>query len=367
MSDVLHLAWRSLRAAPGRSAVVALGMAVALFLPLLLVGGERVLGDAVRARALATPIVVGKKGNEVDLVLSTLYFRGRVREETTAAEVESLRARGLDVVPMVLGATASGAPVVGTTLGYLDRRGLVAAEGRTFAVLGEAVVGAAAAAELGLRPGDRVGTDQADLYNLAGSYPTRLEVVGVLAPTGSPDDDALFVDARTAWMVRGSLHGHAAVTGESDASLLLYQEVTDETRASFHLHGGPADWPVTGALVFPASQKDHDLVLGAYAVDDDHQAARPVDVVNMVLDIVMRARKVALELLSLVIVATVGFVGLIAALVVRLRQAEITLMVRLGASRARVAGMLAAELGILGLIAAGLAVAATVVVLGSVG
>jgi putative ABC transport system permease protein len=364
MIDALALAWRSLRAAWARSVVVALGVAVAAFLPLVAWRGEAVVGDALRARARSTPIVVGRKGSDLELALGALYFRGRVRDPLSWADVERLRDRGdATVIPLHLGATSGGLPVVGTTLAYLDRRGLVVAEGRAPAVLGEAVVGAAAARARGLHPGDRVQTDQTDLYDLAGAYPTRLEVVGVLAPTGTADDDALLVDIKTTWLVGGALHGHAAQQGEADPGLFLFAEVDPSALGSFHLHGAASDWPVTAALLFPRDARAHDQLLGQLAVDERLQAVRPVEAVETVLGVAARALRVLRVMLGLVAAATLAFVGLVAALVVQLRRREVELMVRVGASRARVAAVLGTELGLLLLAGAALAVAATTAVL----
>ena len=63
-----YLAWCYLRAMPRRSGVMVFAVAIAVFLPAVSWQIGVVLEDAMLARASATPIVVGHKGDEFDLV-----------------------------------------------------------------------------------------------------------------------------------------------------------------------------------------------------------------------------------------------------------------------------------------------------------
>jgi putative ABC transport system permease protein len=233
-------------------------------------------------------------------------------------------------------------------------------------VLGEVVAGAKAAKQFRLGPGARLRTDLANVYNLSGAYPYVLEVVGVLEPTGTDDDDAFFVDLKTTWVLDGTVHGHTTVTaeqavdndGEQDgnleasAAIFLAQEITSETRASFHLHGDPEALPVTGFVVLPDDVRRHDQLLGALALDDDLAAVRPVEVVRSVLGIVLHVQE-GLELaFALVAAATTGFFVLVLSLTLRLRDAELRLLRRLGCSRTAVAWIVGAEITIIALTAA---------------
>lgn len=346
---------------------IVVGLAVALALPAFTVAVGRHAEDALLARAVDTPVVVGRRGNEFDLVMASLYFQGEVRETLPYRVAEALRAqdRGL-VVPLHTGFTAGGAPLVGTSLAYLDRRGLEVADGRRPAILGEVVVGAAVAREAHLRPGDRLRSDQKNLYDLSGSYPLLLTVVGVLEPTGGPDDEAIFADIKTVWVLEGLLHGHEAVTEgtaqgatddnlEASLALFVFAEITPETLASFHLHGDADDWPLTAVLVWPTDRRAHDQLLGDLAVDDLHQAVRPVEVVRTILGIVLRIQALLGAWVVLVGASTAALTGLVVSLVMRLRSPEIRLMRRLGAGRGTLAAVLGAEAVLLLVAALGLA------------
>jgi putative ABC transport system permease protein len=369
--DAAYLAWRYLASAPLRTAAMALTVAVSVLLPLLTVG----LGWLVEARLLdraeRTPIVVGARGDQVDLVMSALYFRGELARPTPYAAVSRLRAevRGR-VVPLHTGHSAGGIPVVGTSLEYLEARGLEVVQGRGPAVLGEVVVGAAAARAAGLGVGATLRSDQRNLYDLSGSYPVRLTVVGVLGASGSPDDEVLFADVKTTWTLDGLVHGHEQVTaadalraGEQDLvaspAIFLFTELDAQTLPSFHAHGQEAQWPLSAVLVFPADRQAHDLTLGRLAVDPQLHAVRPVEVVRLVLGIVLRVQQLLASYLMLQAMTTAGLLALVVSLSLRLREAELTLVRRMGASRGAVWRMVGCELGMVGLLGLALGLGAT--------
>ena len=115
MSTLWHaslLAWWYLRAAPTRTAVLVCCTALALFLPLFTALAAERVEATLMARAEASPVLIGHQGNEFDLTMNGLYFRGAERDPVpfgTAAELEELssclRAAGgafdryFDVVP----------------------------------------------------------------------------------------------------------------------------------------------------------------------------------------------------------------------------------------------------------------------------
>ena len=70
----LFLAWSYLRARPGQSAVMILGLALALYLPLVTHRLVDEFDRTIGARAAGTPLVIGPKGSRFDLALHGLYF-----------------------------------------------------------------------------------------------------------------------------------------------------------------------------------------------------------------------------------------------------------------------------------------------------
>jgi putative ABC transport system permease protein len=375
MIDSLYIAWRYVSFNWARTltliACVTLIAVLPLSLELLLEESERQLLE----RAETTPLVVGAKGSELDLVMNSLYFGDTVPELISMAHLEQVQGTGLAVpVPMYVRFKARGAPIVGTSVDYFDLRGLEIAQGRQFALLGECVIGATVATELGLGPGDDLLSSPETLFDLAGIYPLKMQVVGVLAPTNSADDLAVFVDVKTAWVVQGLVHGHQDLSQVTDPTLVMdrsdgkvtataklaqYTRITPENIDSFHFHGDPGDYPITAVIALPRDQKAGAILRGRYiATDNDSETVSgqitvPADVVAELLANIFRIKSVLDAVILVVGLATALALVLVFALSLRLRQREIQTMFKLGCSRMITARLLGAEVLII-LAAAGL-------------
>jgi len=179
------------------------------FLPLAL---QVLLNESERqlmSRAVSTPLVIGVKGSALDLVMNTLYFVDEIPELMTMADVDQIEDSNLALpIPIYARFHARGHPIVGTTMDYFDFRGLKVAKGRSLAIIGEAVLGATVAKELELKPGDSLVSSPENPFDLAGVYPLKMHVVGILAKSHTSDDLAVFVDLKTTWIIEGLGHGH---------------------------------------------------------------------------------------------------------------------------------------------------------------
>ncbi len=157
----------------------------------LLPGPRLLLDESKRqllARAETTPLVVGAKGSSLDLVKNSIYFGDTMPELISVAAADRVEETDLALpIPLYVRFKARGFPIVGTNLDYLDFRGLTVARGRNLTLLGDCVLGAAAEA-LGLEPGDSLLSSPQTLFDLAGVYPLKMRVAGVLSPTHSADD-----------------------------------------------------------------------------------------------------------------------------------------------------------------------------------
>ena len=207
MRQTLYIAWRYVAFNRVKSAVLIVSIACILYVPLAL----RVLVAAcerkLMSRAAATPLLLGAKGSSLDLAIDTLYFEPRLRASIRMAEVGRIRVSGLaEPIPLDTRFRARGHTIVGTTLEYFAFRRLSMADGRSLNTLGECVLGAAVARKLDLLPGNALVSSPENPFDLAGTYPLKMNVVGVLETAHSPDDEAIFVDIRTAWIIAGLGH-----------------------------------------------------------------------------------------------------------------------------------------------------------------
>lgn len=370
--NALYLAAANLRFHWARTLVLVLAAALVLAVPVLtralLAQGEA----ALTARAEATPLLLGARGSRLDLVMAGAYFTDDLPEPTSMATAEAVWDGGLGVpVPLHTVFTVDGARVVGTTLDYLDLRGLTVAEGRAFATLGEVVLGAAAAARLGAGVGDAVVSDPENLFDLDGAYPLEMTVAGVLAPTGTPDDDVVLADIKTAWVIAGIGHGHEDVVAEGEAfaasaaSVVQFARITPENVDSFHFHGDPAGYPVTAVMVAPYDARSETILRGRYLdAEGPVQAVVPADVIDALVARLLRIASLVDAVTVVVGLAAALALGLALFLAWRLRAPEMRTAFALGAGRATIARMALAEVALV-LLGAALVAAPLVIALRS--
>jgi putative ABC transport system permease protein len=196
------MAWRYVRFYWVKTAVLVASISLIVFIPFGLQVIVQQASEMLTARAGATPLIVGSRGSALDLTLSTLYFRTPSADPVPYAEVTTVNQSGLaTAIPLHLRYVASGYRIVGTTTDYFEFRGLSVTKGRAMAILGECVLGSGVASSLGLAPDSSIFSSPAGAFDVAGSYPLKMKVVGVLAPVGTPDDDAVFVDLKTTWVI----------------------------------------------------------------------------------------------------------------------------------------------------------------------
>ena len=366
--NALTLAAANLRFHWARTLVLIVAAALVLAVPVLtralLAQGEA----ALTARAEATPLLLGTRGSRLDLVMAGAYFTDDLPEPTTMATSEAVWESGLGIpVPLHTAFTSGGARIVGTTLDYLDLRGLEMAEGRTFAVLGEAVLGAGAAARLGAGPGDAILSDPENLFDLDGAYPLEMTVAGVLARAGTPDDDVVLVDIKTAWVIAGIGHGHDDVlaTGEDAAAaaagIVQYARITDANIEGFHFHGDPAGYPVTAVMVSPYDERSATILRGRYLdAEGPVQAVVPADVIDALVARLLRIASLVDAVTVVVGAAAALALGLALFLSWRLRAPEMRTAFALGAGRGTIARLALAEVA---LVLAGAALVALPIVI----
>ncbi len=376
MSGAIYLAWRYLAHHRIKTGILVASITLIVFLPAGLQVLVRESASELTARAESTPLLVGARGSRLELVLSSLYFQTDPPADARYAEVLRIAESGwADPIPLHARFHARGQPIVGTTLEYLDFRGLRVAAGRRMALLGECLVGARAALALGVAPGDAVVSSPESVFDLAGSYPLRMRVAGVLAPSHTPDDDAVFVDLKTAWVIQGLGHGHqdlarpeaeAAVLGRkgdritANASVLEYGEITAENAASFHFHGDLGEFPVSAVIAVPHDDKSRVLLMGRYtAPDDASQIVTPSSVMSELMETVLTIERYVIAAIAAVGAATLATASLVFLLSIRLRRREIETLVKIGGARASIATLLASEVVFVLLVGASLAGALT--------
>jgi len=309
-------------------------------------------------------LLAGAKGSALDLVMNTLYFDDEIPELITMGEVNYVHETQLAVpIPIYVRFKARGYPVVGTTLDYFDYRNLKIASGSFLTLVGESVLGATVAEQLGLKPGESLISSPENLFDLAGVYPLKLKVAGILEKSNTADDRAIFVDLKTTWIIQGLGHGHKDLSKTRDPTVILertdtnvaanakldhYNEITKDNIDSFHFHGDLGAYPITALIAVPFETKSETLLRGRYLTRQASiQILKPKVVIDGLLENIFKIKSIIDGVILLVGSATVLAIVLVFALSLRIRQREIATIFKLGCRRMTIARLMMAEICII--------------------
>ena len=374
MISSFYIAWHYVVFNRLRTVILVACITLIAFLPaalqLLLDQSQQLL----QSRATSSPLLLGARGSALDLVMNSLYFDDEIPEIFGMVAADEVADSGLGyAIPLYIRFQARNHPIVGTTIDYFDFRELNIAQGRLFAILGECVLGADLAESYGLAPGDAIVSSPETLFDLAGVYPLKMTISGILERNHTADDRAVFVDLKTAWVIEGLGHGHEDLGKTGDSSVILkrssdsvtanaklfqYSEITEQNMDSFHFHGDASAYPVTAMITVPDDAKAATLLRGRYLDHQHYHLVRPTEVIDGLMENIFRIKSVIDSVIAIVGLATVLAIILVFTLSVRLRQRELDTIFKLGCSRMTAVNLIAAEIIIIvlfsGIISAGL-------------
>jgi len=227
--------------------------------------------------------------------------------------------------------------------------------------LGECVIGANVARSQNVGVGDSLVSSPETVFDLAGVYPLKMNIAGVLEPSGSADDDAVFVDVRTTWVIQGLGHGHqdleqagagnAVLTRNekaitANASLVQYNEITADNVREFHFHGDTSGFSLSAVIAVPNDAKSSTLLRGRFQNGDiDGQLVLPRTVLGNLLETVFTVQNYVILGLVMLSLATIAVITLVFLLSQQLRYGEFQTLKRMGASRGFVSTLVVSELG----------------------
>lgn len=201
MNTLLAIAARS---AWNRRFTLALTVFSIALSTLLLLGVERIrteLRDNFSSAVSGTDLIVGARTGSTQLLLYSVFRIGAATNNMGWKSVQDLQAhRGVAwVVPISLGDSHHGFPVLATTPEYFsrfhygDRQPLVLREGKPFEQLFDAVLGADVAEQLGYRLGQKITLSHGSGELSPEHADKPFTVVGILARTGTPVDRTVHI------------------------------------------------------------------------------------------------------------------------------------------------------------------------------
>ncbi len=289
--------------------LLALGIATITVLMLATQQIEERMGRDARG----IDMVAGAKGSPMQLVLSAVFHLDAPAGNIPLADAAKLAKHPMvkRVIPMALGDSVKGFRVVGTNHDYVAHYGARLAAGALWTKPMEAVLGAEAARVLRLG----VGAEVAGAHGLGDGgeeHEDHYEVTGVLAPTGTVIDRVVLTSVESVWEV----HDHGKPAGPREITALLVQYASPLAAASL-----PRAVNATATL---------------QAASPAYESARLFRMLGVGVEV--------LRAFGLVLVIAAGlsvFIALTNAL--QERRYDLAVMRMLGASRAKLMGLLLIE------------------------
>lgn len=363
MSDALFLAWRYLKFHWVKTLLLILSLSLILFIPFGLSSLTQLGIEKMTQRAEDTPLLIGAKGSPTELVLSALYFKETNMDGLTYSDLSNLSDQALvSLIPMRIKFKVKDLPIVGTNTEYFSFRGTSFIAGRPMATLGECVLGHSAAANLEVTINESIISSPSGAFDVAGVFPLKMKVVGILNPTGTKDDEAVFVDLKTSWVISGFSHGHENITNMIGDSLVLsktdtmaivspailsYTEITNENIDSFHFHGNPDNFPIDAILVNPKDKKSALIFQGRLENSEGEiQILKPSNVIADLISTVVSVKNLLILAAAVIGLATFFILYLVFALSIQLRKPEIQTLKWIGGDFKRIDLILSIEIAI---------------------
>jgi putative ABC transport system permease protein len=221
--------------------LVVLSIALSTF---LLLGIERIRTDVrenFSQSVSGTDLIVGARTGSVQLLLYSVFRIGSATNNIRWSSVQAIsQHRAVAwVVPISLGDSHRGFPVVGTSKAYFEHfkygehQPLVLAQGTAFDGVFDAVIGAEVAKRLGYKLGDRIVLSHGDGAMAANDHADKpFTIVGLLQPTGTPVDRSVHISLEAMeaihldWIAGTPLPGMAVSADQVERHNLTPKNVT---------------------------------------------------------------------------------------------------------------------------------------------
>lgn len=345
---ILRLAWQSLL---NRRFTALLTLASIALSVTLLIGVERVRTEARESFAntlSGTDLIVGARSGPVQLMLYAVFRIGNATNNISWESYEFLaeHPRVSWTLPLSLGDSHRGFPVLGTTRAYFDlfRYGrdqqLRFRTGRPFDDLYDIVLGAEVADALDYQLGDEIVVAHgASDVSFARHDDQPFRVVGILERTGTPVDRTLHVSLEAIEAIHLGWEGGTRLPG---------QTVDPEQARQMDLRPKA----ITAALV------GLDARIATFAVQRDINQYRAEPLLAVIPGVALAElwNLIGLAENALLVVSgfvvLVGLMGLLTALLIGLegRRREMAILRSLGARPAQVLGLIVGEAALLTLV-----------------
>ena len=371
--NLATIAWKSIRQRGLASALTAFSVALGVMLMVAVLVIYGILQSTFSQRAINYDLIVGAKGDPLQLVLSTVYHISPPIENLPYRYYLDLKkdVRVTVAIPVAMGDTTEqgGFAIVGTVPEFFD---VDYAPKQPFLVKGhgfrrdfDAYIGDRVAKENGWGLGTKLklvhgGAETGHVHD------EEFEVVGLLAPTGTPHDKTVYVNLKGFYQIQGhdkplkeaiererKFFGEPTLTEDelkSEISRIQKKYGVHDHGADGHDHHGHShDLPdvqkeVTAILLQCKSPIAANLMAGELKKGNQAQGVNPiVPMQKLLTEFLGPAQSLLLVMTALIVlVSGIGiFVSIYNSMSARRR--EIAIMRALGAQRGTVLSIILAE------------------------
>ncbi len=346
---------RSLRARLFSTGVTAAMVAVAVALLTVLLSLREAASTAFRRDVGNVHLLVSAEPSPLESVLNGLFYANAPRNPLPHAEFERIAASFPFeyAIPNAQGDSFFGYPVLATTRDFFTKlepregQPWVFQRGTPFSAPFEVVLGSVPAAASGATigqtlhlshgaPGDRAAHEHRDF---------AFTVVGILEPSGTPHDRAVFIDLESTWI----LHAHDRRVAELGPG-------AGPTTAEHLL---PEDRRITGVYLRVPTRAGQQLgsvlpqVYAALRADPRFTVVNPRTEVDRLFAIVGSVDQLFYAMAAAVLVSSALSIMLALYNQMEQRRRQIAVLRVLGASRGRVFALVLTESAVIGLVGAG--------------
>lgn len=356
---------RSLRSRMFSTCVTAITVAVAVALMLVLLSMRDAGKQAFQRGSGNMHLLVSRDSSPMVSILNGIYYANAPRAPIPWDKFEQLASSfPLEfAIPTQLGDSYRGFPVLATTPEFFSEfqpnpdEPWAFAQGRAFDKPFEVVVGSTVARETGLSIGSELFLTHGIPQSRQLGQPDAMKphehrefvytIVGLLAPTGSAHDRALFTDLTSSWII----HAHdRRKLEDKNIKTTTADDLIDADRLITGIYMRVATRPgmqVTASLqtVFDQLRRDTSIVV-----------AQPVQQINALFAIVSNIDQVFIAMAAVVMISSAISIMLALYNSLEQRRRQIAILRTLGCSRIRIFGLLITEATLIGILGAALGV-----------
>ena len=202
---MLSLLLKSIRSRIIPTSLVTISLMASMVLLLSIERIEQGAEEGFNQSISGVDAIIGPISSSLELVLYTVFHLGRPTNNITTKTIDDMRLRS-DIswlVPIALGDSHRGFRVVATESNYFEHiqyannQSLTFSKGGAFSELSEAVVGSDVAEKLNYSIGSKIQITHGSIESTGNKHDDfSFKVVGVLNKTGTPIDQAVFLDLK---------------------------------------------------------------------------------------------------------------------------------------------------------------------------